>query len=276
MALVRLGWYEADPARRERALQMSERAVAMAPYRAEPHLALAIVGVNAGEPAAAVREIVEALHCNPAMPEAHELLGEWLAEAGATDRGLSHLESAVALDPTNEGPCAWIARVHFLLGDREKAFESVGRVHAAPYAAARNLSLGRFALADRDREAARRWLAAMPEAEGPALFGRALLERVATGHLGAEAREYLDLLVGPSAENRHRALGHQIRAELAALDDDDARVLAEVEGAVEAHLFDLLWMDRCPGLAGVRGTAAFAALRARVAAEAARVVEAAG
>jgi len=276
MALVRLGWFEADPARRDRAIQMSERAIALAPYRAEPHLALAIVRVNAGEPAAAVREIVEALRCNPAMPEAHELLGEWLAEAGATDRGLSHLESALALDPTNEGACAWIARVHFLLGDRDKALAWVRRVRAAPFVAAANLSLGRFALADRDPEAARAMLATMPAADGPAVFGRALLERVATGHFAEDVREFLERLVRPNGERRQRALGHQIRAELAALDGDDARVLAEVEGAVEAHLFDILWMDRCPGLAGVRGTAAFAVLRARVAAEAARVIDAAG
>jgi hypothetical protein len=73
---------------------------------------------------------------------------------------------------------------------------------------------------------------------------------------------------------RRRSLVHQLLAEVEALGPDPEIVLDEIESAVEAGLIDLTWLDHARPFERLRAMPRFAALRAPVAAAAARVISA--
>jgi TolB-like protein len=67
-----------------------------------------------------------------------------------------------------------------------------------------------------------------------------------------------------SPDSRMRPLFFQLEAELCAFAADSAGALDAIAGAVDARLYDLCWIERCPVPVGLRGSPRFEALRAEV------------
>jgi hypothetical protein len=66
----------------------------------------------------------------------------------------------------------------------------------------------------------------------------------------------------------------QLKAEAFAYAGAQELALKSIEEAASLGLIDVVWMDRCPLLESLRGTARFAELRAQIAGRAALVLEA--
>ena len=277
MALVRLGWQVApDPALRTRASEVCERAVALAPQLAEPRLALGSIALNAGNLAGAARQLLLAIAKNPSLAEAHELLGTLLTEAGAIPEGIAYLEAATAFDPDSDTPWVWLSRVHSLLGDEVAARACRDQVCAPSSLSILAVGVARVALWNRDPTVAAETLARLPAEVGVTGLARGLLAAIAAGAgaLPPDADSFLAGMTNPGAEPRRRALGHQLRAELAGARGDTETVLLHLEAAADAGLMDLPWLDRCPLFEDLRAEPRFATVRKRAGAVARGVLDA--
>ncbi|WP_437275984.1 protein kinase [Sorangium sp. So ce375] len=257
-----------------KAQQAAERAIALAPALGEPWVALATVRFSAGDPVGAVPALRKALQCAPSLAKAHELLGRLLLEAGLVDEAFFRLDTALALDPSEPFPRWELARGRALLGDWPAAGvlldlpaeDPSSRYHKAVMRARFGLWRGApFPIDD------------LPLATEtlPIQYARIYRDVLATSRLSDEQRAFLSAKADTSEPgSRLRPLIFQMYAEiLAFLGEHDAlfRVLA---GAVDAGLFDALWMQRCGVLDAARADARFAPLRARVEERAAAIIAA--
>jgi hypothetical protein len=78
----------------------------------------------------------------------------------------------------------------------------------------------------------------------------------------------------PSRNRRRTAFLCQVVAEIAGTLDDRATCGAMIIHGVNAGLFDLHWLDRCPSLDPVRDTPMFRQVRARIARRADAILDA--
>jgi hypothetical protein len=101
---------------------------------------------------------------------------------------------------------------------------------------------------------------------------RLLCTVLAERALPAEEARILETAAAESEGSRLQPLLYQVLAEARSFVGDVPRALDAVARAVDAHLLDIVWMDRCPALAAARAEPRFAPLRASVAERAARVV----
>ena len=276
MSLVRL-WFFGTQGSGERALQAALHAVKAAPQRGEPHLALAMVRLHEGDLVAAVLGARQALARAPALADAFELIGRVLIETGPLPEGIRCLERALALDPSLARSRFDLARAHCLAGDWDHADAVLGQevvderdrgvlwLHRA-----RRLSWRS------DPEKARSYLADPEMAAGRYPRARAVLQLVAGGPLATDTLlELWAPLSNPSQRSpRSQAVLFQMRAELTCYTRQAEAALLALAQSVELGQPDLMWIDRCPLLALIRGDARFAPLRNKVAARAARVQEA--
>jgi len=235
----------------------AERALTLAPDRAEALLALAAVAFQDGDLPTAVRTLRRALARTPNLPEAQLTWGRIHAEIGAHAEALRAIELALSLDPTMLAAHRERARLHWFLGKKER----IGRPDPND-ASGRYMDQFRFlCLWERDREAASRLLAEMP-AQG-VVFERA--RGVLAAFVGgAPVRDQHFRNEASTASRRRQAFDAQLDAELAALDGHDEAVVAAIARAVQHGLVDGAWLDGCPLLAGARERPEFPALRARV------------
>ncbi|WP_437659703.1 protein kinase domain-containing protein [Sorangium sp. So ce1182] len=257
-----------------KAQQAAERAIALAPSLGEPWVALATVRFSACDPVAAVPALRRALQCAPSLAKAHELLGRILLEAGLIDEAVFRLETALALDPSELFPRWELARGRALLGDWTgagalldlPADDPSSRFHKAIMRARFGLWRNKaFPIDD------------LPLATEtiPIQYARIYRDVLATSRLSDEQRAFLRAKADSSEPgSRLRPLFLQMYAEILAHIGDDDALFPALAGAVEAGLFDALWMQRCAVLDRARADARFAPLRARVEERAAAIIAA--
>lgn len=257
-----------------RAQQAAERAIAVAPALGEPWVAFATVRFSACDPVGAVPALRTALQRAPSLAKAHELLGRILLEAGLVDEALFRLETALSLDSSELMPRWELARGRALLGDwgttsallELPVDEEASRFHKTIMRARFGLWRGTpFPVDD-----------IPPTAETmPVLYARILRDVLATSRLTGEQRTFLRAK-SERAEpgSRLSPLFSQMYAEILGFLGEEEPLLATIANAVEAGLFDALWMQRCPLLEAVRGDHRFVPLRARVDERAAAVIAA--
>lgn len=93
-----------------------------------------------------------------------------------------------------------------------------------------------------------------------------MFECVGAREIIADARAVLDAAIeNAKGLKRRHASAFQVRAEFYGFLGDAAETLASVEGASQAGLYDLAWLDGCPLLRVVRDDPRFVAVRASVA-----------
>ncbi|WP_437731413.1 protein kinase domain-containing protein [Sorangium sp. So ce1335] len=257
-----------------KAQQAAERAIALAPSLGEPWVALATVRFSACDPVGAVPALRKALQRAPSLAKAHELLGRILLEAGLVEEAVFRLETALSLDPVELFPRWELARGRALHGDWSGAAalldlpadDPSSRFHKAVMRARFGLWRNRpFPIDD------------LPMATEtiPIQYARIYRDVLATSRLSDEQRAFLRAKADSSEPgSRLRPLFLQMYVEILAYLGEDEALFPALAGAVEAGLFDALWMQRCAVLERARSDARFAPLRARVEERAAAILAA--
>ena len=266
MAHVRMVFFgEGDRAAvRERTRQLTARAVELAPDLGDAWAALAAFRLNDGDPVASAQALRDGLLRAPNSAHLQDLLGRLLLEVNAVDEGILRLGIAIELDPTLVSAYVDLSRGHALLGQWDKCDEFIDRP-------AGDLSL------PVDTHRARMWLwrgtrTELPRGD-PDTYLRVYSEVMSTGQLSPEQRARLQArLLG--ATSRLRPLFGQRNAEIFAhLGDFDAAIEA-ARCAIDAHLLDLAWIERCPTLEPLRSDPRWPPLREMVALRAGRILAA--
>jgi serine/threonine-protein kinase len=207
-----------------------------------------------------VVELKRAIALSPSLVEAYELLGSIVVEIDFAE-GMRLLKFALGLDPSLSVARVTLSRAHAMLDEWEQAEALLANNTTL-------VSTARLRLGVWRRDAAR--LAAIVEAfasDDRRLFwlNRPIHEVARTGRLDGPAMTELCRNVdAPETPPRRRALGNQVRAELACHAGERALALSALSASVDAGLMDLSWIDRCPALAPLRADPKFAELRARV------------
>ncbi|WP_437332937.1 protein kinase domain-containing protein [Sorangium sp. So ce394] len=258
-----------------KAQQAAERSIALAPSLGEPWVALATVRFSASDPIGAVPALRKALQRAPSLAKAHELLGRILLEAGLVDEAVFRLDTALSLDPGELFPRWELARGRALVGDwagagvllDTPAEDPSSRFHKAIMRARFGLWRGApYPIDD---------LLPLSAENVPVQYARIYRDVLATSRLSDEQRAFLRAKSdGSEPGSRLRPLFLQMEAEILAFLGEDDAFFRTLASAVEAGLFDALWMQRCAVLDRARPSARFAPLRARVEERAAAVVAA--
>ncbi|AGP39705.1 serine/threonine-protein kinase [Sorangium cellulosum] len=258
-----------------KAQQAAERSIALAPSLGEPWVALATVRFSACDPIGAVPALRKALQRAPSLAKAHELLGRILLEAGLVDEAVFRLDTALSLDPGELFPRWELARGRALLGDwagagvllDAPAEDPSSRFHKAIMRARFGLWRGApYPIDD---------LLPLSAENVPVQYARIYRDVLATSRLSDEQRAFMRAKSdGSEPGSRLRPLFLQMEAEILAFLGEDDALFRTLASAVEAGLFDALWMQRCAVLDRARSSARFAPLRARVEERAAAVVAA--
>lgn len=244
------------------ALEVAERAVALAPDLGEPALARAAVLTQLGHNRAAVPDLCRALSAAPHLADAHELLGRLLLEVDRIDPAIACLERAMAIEPHMVRARQECARGHALLGDLARARAELESIERTATLTTIMLRV-RLALWQGDAGALR---ALRPAAAGMPELGQFL------DHVVARDRFRIEQTAAPEIERRPerpRAFYLQILAEGAAYLEQWEVATRAIERAVGFGLIDIAWLDRCPLLAPLRAEPAIQPLRATVQARAA-------
>jgi TolB-like protein len=282
MARARVAFYggregAAEPVVLEAARVTAERAVAVAPDRGEPWLALAHAHLYAHETPSAARALRRAIENAPALGRAQGLVGYLLIEAGRLDAARPRLQFAYSEDPTTQA--RWdLARLHAYRGE----WEACDALLEAPREiTARALNAWFY------RARYRTWKGAPSELDPPRIppdahgallrFGRMieLLSHAVPSRLGADDVGYLRSSVAVP-NRRLRTARSQFAAELFAWSGHVDEALDMIRAGVEAGLEDLQWFDHCPAIASARARPEFEPLRQVVAGRSAAIVAALG
>jgi serine/threonine-protein kinase len=241
-------------------------ALAAGPRLAESHLAAGRLELNLGEASVAAGHYRVAIACAPHDAEAHESLGRMLLEAGFLEPAFARIAQAIAISPS-------VVAVRWDLA-RAFALEQRWAEHDAVMAdlRARNFDRPhrseplrvRFAIWRGDRAAVEAIVAAT---EG--ITRDPLISGILAAYTEGAWPELRDFLVAQGHDRspplrRRRTFNAQLVAETAGHAGDGPSCLLMVRRAVEEGLFDLHWLEKCPLLQLVRGTAELAALHARV------------
>ncbi len=244
-----------------------DRAMRVAPDRADTQLAKAVLALQAMDTGRAVEGLLEALRIAPTLALAHHYLGSLQLEAGVLSDGERRLKLAIELDPAGgEGSEIMLSRHYVLSGRFEEAEALIARIDARDSGGgvpARMVGV-RTAFWRRDEEALRR--IAEVEGGGPGLnqAAAATFARYALGELPPEALPELRGQLDAVTNARFMGVVHQFEADLHALRGEAELALAAIEAASELGLADVDWLDRSPSLDSIRQSEAFARLRAAI------------
>jgi hypothetical protein len=272
----------AEPNELARAAELARSALAIAPELAESHVAMGHVALHGGDAVASASHYRRAIAWSPYVGEAHEYLGRLLLEAGYVELGLARLEESIAsaLALTSSIRTRWdIARAYALeqrWNDHDALVAELGAAQGGGrmQSAGRSLLLARFGWWRGDLAP----IAALREHPDHRLFERHVVDSLIATFLDGAWASRRDALVAfglSKATNvRRRNIAAQLTAEAAGFANDVEACNLLVGYAVGEGLFDLHWIDKCPLLECVRGTAAFAASRARVRGRAEAILDA--
>ncbi len=247
-----------------RAVELVKAALEVAPDEADVQIAAGMIQLNLGDAPVAARHFRTAIALAPYAAEAHDGLGRMLVEAGYLEAGFARLRDACAIAPdlTTSG---WaIARMYALEGqwdDVTRALDELVPNRAGP----RPTFELRFALWRRDTAAA------LELRESYFQFAHRFHGVIAEGAyaalLGGQWNDWRDTFIAAANERgnrRRRAFMCQLIAEFAGFVGDPETCQTMLLHAMNAGLFDLHWLDRCPMLDGIRDSRAFLEVHARV------------
>jgi serine/threonine-protein kinase len=237
-----------------------------------------MVHVNGHDPAGAVPILRKTLVVAPIMAKAHEILGRILSDAGALDQAVERLEASLKLDPTHTEPRYDLARAHALLGNWDEADQLL----ALPIDEGPTEITGTFARLRLGlwRRGVLRPGGAPPEGapldpDPPRSVIRAWEWLHATGRLHSQHHTFFQEMTA-SQSPRLRSVLAQFYTEALAAGGDTYGARGALEIAVDAGLYDVSWMDRCPLLDRLRGDAPWHDLLERVRGRASAITRALG
>jgi serine/threonine-protein kinase len=252
------------------------RALVAGPRLPDPWVALAAVRFNQlDDPAAAARALRRALELAPSNADAHDRAGRLLLEVNAWDEGLSHLDRALWLDPSQSWARVDRMRAAALSGDWPRAQEIFDSGAGPQWETHRAFHQARLwswpgapeAPIPEQPETIR------PEAHSMLRAYRRAREWRRTGEVPARG-DFEAWMLGAAATApsvRARRFINQQLAEQAAMGGNLAACLEFLSAAVSAGLLDLAWINRLRLLDPLRGDPAFEALRRTVEERAAHV-----
>jgi serine/threonine protein kinase/tetratricopeptide (TPR) repeat protein len=256
----------------ETARAAAERAVAVAPELGESWAALSSVRMYRGDTVAGAEALRAGLLRAPTSPRLHENVGRLQAEVGLVELARRHFETALRLDPTLSDVQWDMARMLALGGDWGRA-EALLEYRAEDDAAflGRTVSRARVAL----------WRGRLVEVppeltqhiSAQSLMVQLLVHAQGLQRNGAVTDETLERVAFMAQPHRRRLSSFlwQLYSELSGCLGQTERVLDGIDRALMTGLFDVHWMHTCPSLNAARSQPAFAALLARVEANAAPV-----
>lgn len=243
-----------------------ELAVERAPHLGEAWLALATLRHISSDWSGSVTALREALGRAPGLLQAHEILGNIQFEIGAVDDGLFRLETVVSLDPTATNARLELARALALVGrwDRTDVLLAlpVDRSGERDYRRVMRARLNLW------RGLQRHDTSGVGASTASALsdaFDTTLSTGTVTEAVIEPVIEPLQRHAARTREgSRLRPLLRQVLAELLAASGQPELALAEITRSLDAGLYDLTWVDRCPLLEEVRALPGFVSVRARL------------
>jgi eukaryotic-like serine/threonine-protein kinase len=258
----------------ERARALCARALSSAPDRHEPLYARALILYVDNEWVGAMEDTQAALRIVGTHAGLQALKGRILAETGPLSKAIRHLQLATELDPNDTAAAVDCARALALAG-RRGAAEKLLRSRMAT---TKRPGLIYFPLA---RLAA--WYGepiSVPNFEptNPAdafMLGAIELMRQA-GETGSVPRELRIAMAQGALETdnrRRKLLFQQLSAEMSAFTGEFEDALIALSLADSTGLMDLMWLERCPMLAPLRSSEAYAEIEASVRARVAAVRE---
>ncbi|MDI1429316.1 protein kinase domain-containing protein [Polyangium sorediatum] len=271
-ALARMSFFNGDNA--VLAKQAAERALAAAPHLAEAHLAMAHGLFQAGDGAGAVRSARQAITRAPALAEAYGLIGMILSESGPLDEATRVLETARSLDPAAPSVSRNLARVCVLRGDRDGAQKLLEQVRTVEGEFAYFAGVSRYAIWDRDEELLRSVAERLRNVKIDAPIQMAIRDALLDKISPFDSPTFQQAMASNEGGWRRTAYFRQVEVELALYVGDVARAIGSILPCAQSGLIDLLWMDRCPLLAPLRGTPEFQAARVIVDERVSRMLDA--
>ncbi|HQF25851.1 MAG TPA: protein kinase [Polyangiaceae bacterium] len=256
-------------------LRLSRLALDINENLGEAHLGLSIYALYNANWIVAARRAEEAIRCNPALSEAHWIIGVLHCAANRVEQGLGMIDLALRLEPRNLAALWDAAYVEALCGHRARAAEYLDKADQV-YLNHPETLLARIRIGLWMKE--RMMIAWARE-------NMASVDGVATAFQSAAIRMFLEpepdeevgtltaLAAGEDTPLAARARIMQLVAERMAIGGmvDDAWSALR---AASAHAIDAIWFMRCPVLERMASMPAFLSLRSHIAARAAQVFEA--
>jgi eukaryotic-like serine/threonine-protein kinase len=271
MARSRATFYQTD--RRDEYLSKArgyaERALAIAPGRPEPRLALARMHFACMEYGRALAHLRPALSTAPSNADAHDLMGRLLREIGPLDTAIGHIEAAIELNPQMFRARFGLAQTLALLEDWERVDSLLATpVESDADANAREAARSRLDLW-RDEP---RWLDAAGEerplnADSPPIRRMSKLRRdlARRGHMNSDDRTFYQFVIDQGLEgSRLDLIVRQLGCEALAFSQEYEELLDELEQAIDHGLLDRMWLQHCPLFEPVRDEPRFQACIRRV------------
>jgi len=250
----------------DRALQMAERAAAIAPHLPEPRLALARVHWSLAKPVDAAREIAAAVKAGPALTDVRDFQARMLAELGRPREAIAMLEACARDNPLLGASRLEAVRLLALLGDWDASDSLLG---APPDD---DLALNTYWLTrsridlwrgDMERADASRRLA-----ESTTFTMERVVQATYTRILERDPDVDVDATFGPLVDEmtapRRRAFFEQMKAEIYAYSGNVPRALAAIRSAADLAFVDTVWLRHCPVLHDVRLSTELAPIAAAV------------
>ena len=275
MARAKLWFFDTAAEQGALARTAAERAITLAPERPESHLAMAMVCFYAGDAAGSLRHAKATLQRQPNQAEALDLVGRVLAETGPVSSAMRYMERAYELD-------ALAMRRSFMDRARIKVLTATWAESEALLDEAQRAGLSAAAVwFTRSRLAG--WIA------DPQLAKTMLEHPDITSGKYPRVQSILRLIMGDSNQNldaiftgtfgsdqsspRSRAYFFQLKTEVECLHGHTDAAIRALARSVDAGLFDLVWVDHCPLLSGLRKDLRYQALRKIIAERARRIQE---
>jgi serine/threonine-protein kinase len=260
------------------AKDISEKALLLDPRRAEARLALATIHLYRGEGVGGAAELRRAVAMSPQDPDVLEMVGRLRSEVGPLAVAAANLEEAFTREPRLVVARHTLARAWAMLGDRQRAEESLGPQPSdpdalVPYAITRlRLSLWwaercpgpELVRACASLRPSERWIADM------------ILAAAANNSLSAEHRAILEHAFSSSTAPTQSiaAFRAQVRAEVHVACGEIEAAVAAIRDADANGLLDVCWLEKCPLLRDLAGHPELDPVRRSTALRAARVRDA--
>ena len=263
----------------QRARDLAERALTAAPQLADARVALAALHAYDGEGVAAAGELKRALAMTPDALEALDWMGRLLVEVGDTERGLAYLDRAYSLEPVLVVSKLTATLTRALVGDWQRVTQDFAAVPPDPFDRTMYwIYRARVALWRNETALTVPDVSDLPPAGGGSIM--ALFHIIGSRRIEPFVREMLENMLptthSPTVAPRRAVLNAQLRAELLAHAGLIAEAAAAIRDADAVGLFDIVWLDRCPTLAPLRGLPDVQRIQRNVASRASRIRNALG
>lgn len=248
------------------ARRLAEQVLQRAPHMGEAHMALGWLALNEGDAPTAAMRVRRALKLSPGLPDPYDLAGRLLVEVGAHADGLRHLRTALALDPSLGHVQVQIMRVEGLLGHFEVAEQLLHALPSQPETF--NMAIvqwPRVLLWNHRPQLLKPFLEGIGNRPDLPMSShmRLVIEAIQDVSRAPLATQVLWSLYRNAQHNpRFMTFILQLCAEISGYAGQHEQAFEALLEANRLQHLDLLWLERCPQLAGVRHHPGYPALHA--------------